>query len=337
MLPSSRVWETWWPRSVAAAPSGAHALRVRTPRPSRWASWGVLTWTWHCTRKGHRALSAGEASDSAVEDRRIFKLERFLSKAGVLSRREAAKQVRAGNVMVNKATVRDPFSKVRAGDEIRLRGVGKVVLPDWDSEPPRLVLFNKPPGVVTSLRTTQSSTDRHLRALQEALPAPYRSLLAPHIPALRPVGRLDAGSMGLLLFTDSSQLGNRLTGPGSCEKEYLVSVTPLPGARSLQRLREGIDIRDGNAKRGRTLPCAVALVRKDVNRARAILRFVLCEGRNRQIRRMCKSEGLAVEWLLRTRIGPLRLGTLALGEARDATADEQKALQTDATDVADAP
>ncbi|OLP86475.1 DNA topoisomerase 2-beta [Symbiodinium microadriaticum] len=122
---------------------------------------------------------------------------------------------------------------------------------------------------------------------------------------------------------------NQLTGPNSCDKEYLVSVAPLPTERSLQHLREGVNIRDGNTKRGMTLPCAVSLVRSDSNEARmprAVLRFAIREGRNRQIRRMCKSVGLTVEWLLRTRIGPLRLGNLAIGAARDATTEEQKAL-----------
>ncbi|CAE7816492.1 SVR1 [Symbiodinium sp. CCMP2456] len=65
---------------------------------------------------------------------------------------------------------------------------------------------------------------------------------------------------------------------------------------------------------------------KNARMPRAVLRFAIREGRNRQIRRMCKSEGLTVEWLLRTRIGPLRLGNLAIGAARDATEEEQKAL-----------
>ncbi|CAE7522128.1 Top2 [Symbiodinium sp. CCMP2592] len=278
------------------------------------------------------AWSSTAQSTKLLQDRRVFKLERFLSKAGVLSRREAARRVKAGHVTVNQATVWDPFHAVHVQfDEVEVQGFGKVVLPDWDSTAPRLVLFNKPTGVVTSLRPTKSTkaTDQHLPALQDALPGAYRELLAPHVPALRPVGRLDVASAGLLLLTDSSDMVNQLTGPNSCEKEYLVSVTPVPNDRSLRKLREGVSIRDGNAKRGMTLPCAVTLVRSDSSKARtprAVLRFAIREGRNRQIRRMCKSEGLMVEWLLRTRIGPVRLGDLAIGAARDATKKEQKAL-----------
>ncbi|OLP86478.1 hypothetical protein AK812_SmicGene32385 [Symbiodinium microadriaticum] len=137
------------------------------------------------------AQHCGKAS---AQDRRVFKLERFLSKAGVFSRREAARQVKAGHVTVNQATVWDPFHAVFQCDEIEVQGFGKVVLPDWDSTAPRLVLFNKPTGVVTSLRTKSrtKATDQHLPALQDALPKAYSELLAPHVPALRPVGPLSS-------------------------------------------------------------------------------------------------------------------------------------------------
>eukprot|EP00434_Breviolum_minutum_P040391 symbB.v1.2.035890.t1/scaffold4941.1/size32609/5 len=170
---------------------------------------------------------------------------------------------------------------------------------------------------------------------QDVLPEPFRGGLTT-VPALRPVGRLDAQSVGLLLLTDSSELGNRLTGPGSCGKariksgrikggtffsvfmkEYLLRVTPLPDEMQLARLREGVRIADG---KGKTTACTVSLVQSESSRG--VLRFVIHEGRNRQLRRMCKAVGLDVEWLMRTRIGPLSLGSLPLGDAREATVKE---------------
>ncbi|CAE8594701.1 unnamed protein product, partial [Polarella glacialis] len=200
------------------------------------------------------------------------KLERFLSKAGVLSREQARVKVREGIVKVNGRVVKDPWLLVSPGSDKVEAG-----------------------------------------------------LLAPHIPALRPVGRLDAASVGLLLLTDSSGLSARLLEPGTCEKEYLLRVSPAPGAVALSRLREGIDIRDGNSARGLTKPCQVDVV-ETAGRESAVLRFAIQEGRNRQLRRMCADVGLDVEWLMRLRIGTVRLGKLPLGQAREVTKEELASL-----------
>ena len=252
------------------------------------------------------------------------KLERFISKAGVLSRREAERKIRAGKLKVNGATVLDPFHRVNDADTVELDGFGEVSPPDWVSRPPRVVLYNKPPGVVTSLRSSRThvtSSDLHLKALQDALPEPFRSDLSA-VPALRPVGRLDAASVGLLLLTDSNQLGATLLGPESCEKEYLLRVTPLPGDSQLRRLSEGLRI---GRRTPKTRPCSVSLVRSEGGKA--ILRFIIHEGRNRQLRKMCQAVGLEVAWLMRTRIGPFTLGSLQLGGAREASAEEKGQLQ----------
>lgn len=247
------------------------------------------------------------------------KLERFLSKAGVVSRREAGRRVRSGAVSVNGAIIRDPWHPTSPSDDVHLAGYGPVTLPDWETQRPRLVLFNKPPGVVTSLRSSQrrGSSDLHLKALQDVLPEPFLGDLS-RVPALRPIGRLDAQSVGLLLLTDASRLVNSLTGPESCDKEYLLRVTPTPKDRQLKQLAEGVRIADG---KGITNPCMVSLVQADDGRG--VVRFVIHEGRNRQLRQMCKVVGLEVDWLMRTRIGPLKLGSLQLGSAREATEDEQ--------------
>ncbi|CAJ1338348.1 unnamed protein product [Effrenium voratum] len=254
---------------------------------------------------------------------RCDKLERFLSKAGVLSRREAARRVRAGQVRVNGAVVLDPFHAVNTADVVVVDGFGPVTLPDWKSRPPRVVLFNKPPGVVTSLRTASSgASDLHLKPLQDALPEPYQGQLRA-VPALRPVGRLDANSVGLLLLTDANALAAFLTSDESVDKEYLLRVVPLPSEISLDQLRAGVHINDG--KRRRTMPCSVRLVQSESEKA--VLRFVLHEGRNRQLRQMCQRIGLNVEWLMRTRVGPFVLGSLPLGAAREATDNEMKELK----------
>ncbi len=141
--------------------------------------------------------------------------------------------------------------------------------------------------------------------------------LVPSEPRVYPVGRLDADSEGLLLLTNDGDLTYRLTHPSfGVEKEYLVVVdgTPRPGA--LRRLREGVDLEDG-----RTSAARVALVAPNG------LRITIHEGRNRQVRRMCEAVGHPVRRLVRTRIGPIRVATLAPGEWRELTAAEVRALE----------
>lgn len=254
------------------------------------------------------------------------KLDRFLSKAGALSRGEARVQVKNGNITVNGLQVFDPWHIVQPGlDRVEIVGVGPVELPDWAKRPPSVVLYNKPPDVVCTLNRNDPLLNGK-DSLCTALPVPFRDRLAPHVPALRPVGRLDAPTVGLLLLTDSSQLGSRLTDPGVCLKEYLVSVEPAASAGVLEKLRSGVHISDGNFERGPTKECDVDVVRRHKDRDAAVLKFRLQEGRNRQIRKMCAAVGLRVEWLIRVRVGPLELGELGLGKAREATDEERTAL-----------
>ena len=279
-------------------------------------SFGACAWPWRCSK--HSLIVAMSTARYMGRN----KLERYLSKAGVLSRKESERKIRAGKVFVNGTVIVDPNHALDTDDQVELDGFGHVTLPDWTSNPPRVVLYNKPPGVVTSLRSPEArSNDLHLKALQDVLPEPFRSDLN-KVPALRPVGRLDAESVGLLLFTDSSYLGNSLLGQGSCKKEYLLRVSPLPSEMQLSRLREGVKL--GKTKSTKTMPCDVSLVRSESGKA--VLRFLIQEGRNRQLRRMCKAVGLEVGWLMRTRVGPFSLGSLQLGEAREATAAEKAQL-----------
>lgn len=295
-------------RAAAAAACGAAAAAGRSEVP----------------RQRRRTVPKGpSAAVGAGRD----KLDRFLSKAGVLSRQEARFAVRRGSVRLNGQRVRDPWELVHVGvDLVEVDGIGEVQLPDWQAKPPSVVLYNKPQDVVVTLRSDDPTLQGQQRPLHESLPFPWRSRMAPHVPALRPVGRLDAPSVGLLLLTDSSGLAARLTGPGGCEKEYILRVRPVPDDAALDRLRAGVDIHDGNLNRGPTLPCEVVIVQS--NSDSAVLRFLIREGRNRQLRRMCAAVSLRVDWLMRVRLGPVELGKLPLGEARDATAEEVAALMS---------
>ena len=119
--------------------------------------------------------------------------------------------------------------------------------------------------------------------------------LVPAEPRVFPVGRLDLDTEGLLLLTNDGELAHRLTHPSfGVEKEYLAWVERRPSRGVLRRLREGVELDDGP-----TAPAQAALVEPDV------VRLVIHEGRNRQVRRMCDAVGHPVRRLVRVRIGPL--------------------------------
>lgn len=132
-----------------------------------------------------------------------------------------------------------------------------------------------------------------------------------HVRGLAPAGRLDIDSQGLLVFTQDGRLARRLIGTQDVEKEYLVRVEGALGASQLQRLRHGLEL-DGRPLR----PAEVEWQNEDQ------LRFVLREGRKRQIRRMCAAVGVTVLGLKRVRIGAVRLGALPAGQWRYLRPDE---------------
>ena len=171
-------------------------------------------------------------------------------------------------------------------------------------------VLNKPVGVVSTASDPQGRP-----TVVELVDAPTR---------IYPVGRLDADSEGLLLLTNDGALAQRLTHPSfGVDKEYLVSVDGTPSRQALRTLREGVELDDG-----RTSPARVS------QPSPGMLRIVLHEGRNRQIRRMCEAVGHPVTRLVRTRIGPLTDPGLAPGASRPLTSDELHELERA---VADAP
>ena len=169
---------------------------------------------------------------------------------------------------------------------------------------PNLVYFilNKPAGVVTTADDPQGRP-----TVLDLVSAPVR---------IFPVGRLDMNSEGLLILTNDGRLTHLLTHPSSgVQKEYLVRVDGDPSPGSLRRLREGIQLDDGM-----TAPAQVVRV------SDGVLRIVIHEGRNRQVRRMCSAIGHEVTRLVRTRIGPLTDPTLSPGVSRQLSVSEVRKL-----------
>lgn len=231
------------------------------------------------------------------------RLHKFIARCGLASRRAAEQAIREGRVEVNGEVVVEMGLKVGPGDQVSFDGV--------PIAPPELkyVLLNKPKGVVTTMDDPQRR--RTVLAYLPDLGVP-----------LKPVGRLDYDTSGMLVCTNDGELAARLTHPRyALEKEYRAVVQGKPSEETLERLRKGI-VLDGR----RTAPAQVhriGTVKSDATE----LRVVIHEGRNRQIRRMLESVGHPVVDLKRVRIGPLRMAKMPPGSCRMLTKAEVRALQ----------
>jgi 23S rRNA pseudouridine2605 synthase len=231
----------------------------------------------------------------------VERLQRALARAGFGSRRACEELIIAGRVEIagRQASLGDRVDPAR--DEVRVDGRRVSVDPGL-----RYLVLHKPRGVTTTMRDPHAERD-----LQRFLPKG---------PRVFPVGRLDRETEGLLLLTNDGALAHRLAHPRhEVEKEYLAEVDGIPTKRQLGRLRRGVSLEDGLAR---------ALDARAAGRTvgRGAVRLVLGEGRKREVRRMLGEVGLPVRRLVRTRVGPVRLGRLRPGELRELSPEEVRAL-----------
>lgn len=259
-------------------------------------------------------MSGGGKIRAAVKKRPLKTLDRVLSKAGVGSRVEAARWVRAGRVRVNGRPVRDPDHWIdMERDRVRLDGQ------PLQARQRIYLLLYKPAGYLTTYRDPQGRSTVY-------------DLVADAGTFLSPVGRLDLDTSGLLLMTNDNQFAERVTNPNShVPKTYLVKASARLTDDQLQRLRDGIELSDGP-----TRPAQVVRVRDSAKYTH--VEITLTEGRNRQVRRMVEALGATVLKLVRVRIGNIRIGTLPIGKWRMLTEAEVRALvHGDKVDCQDRP
>jgi 23S rRNA pseudouridine2605 synthase len=225
------------------------------------------------------------------------RLQKVLARLGVGSRRVCEDLIADGRVTVNGRVAQLGARVDVTADLVEVDGAPVGIRPDLV-----YLLLNKPTGVVTTADDPQGR--------------PTGIELVPAEPRVFPVGRLDRETEGLLLLTNDGELAHRLTHPSfGVEKEYLAQVEGQPSRAAVRRLREGVELEDGI-----TSPARVSTTEPDV------LRIVIHEGRNRQVRRMCEAVGHPVRRLVRVRIGPLADRALAPGRWRALTLEEVRAL-----------
>ncbi len=237
------------------------------------------------------------------------RVNRWLAQSGVCSRREAEGLIARGLVFIDGEQVEDVGRKIAAGQTLVLTDAAQDQL-----GAALTVVLNKPVGIVSS--QPEGAQVPAVRLLTRAALAGTSPIIPGRDTRLAPLGRLDMDSHGLLLLSDDGVLAKAVIGPQSLlEKEYLVRVTGEIDNAVLGLLRHGLELDGRQLRRAR-------VDRMEHSR----LRFVLTEGRNRQIRRMCDLVGLEVTDLQRVRIGPVQLGVLAPGRWRVLTYDERAAL-----------
>ncbi len=231
-----------------------------------------------------------KAQAAAPEGERIAKV---LSRAGIASRREAERLIELGEVKVNGKVITSPALNVTSADKISVRGE-----PVGAPEPPRLWLYYKPEGLVTS-----ASDEKGRDTVFDHLPE--------DLPRVMSVGRLDLNSEGLLLLTNDGELKRRLELPSTgWLRKYRVRVKGNPTEPEIEPLRKGITV-DGERFQGME-------VKIDRHQgANAWLTIGLREGRNREIRRAMTHIGLTVNRLIRVSYGPFRLNELKPGEVEE--------------------
>ena len=242
------------------------------------------------------------------------RLQNILAHAGVASRRKAAEIISEGRVTVDGIVVREPGQKFGEGVVVKVDG-RKVEA----AEAKRTIVLYKPVGVLSSM--SDPFGGRTVADIVYAANGQDARSPRGQTPSERlvPVGRLDKDSEGLLLMSNDGELVNRLTHPRyEHRKTYLVKVAGRWSAEKLATLRSPLTLDDGYTIR----PVPVEVVREESPTVRT-LKFVLGEGRKRQIRKMCSAAHLVVLELKRVAVGKFALPSeLKPGEWRDLAADE---------------
>ncbi len=228
-----------------------------------------------------------------------------MAHAGVCSRRKAERYIREGRVSVDGQVVTELGTTVDPKkNKVFFDGKPVVLSDDY-----AYFMLNKPPGFLTTL------SDPFGRPT-------IKDLIKDIERRVYPVGRLDKDSQGLLLLTNDGELSYRLLHPRfKVPKKYIVTVAGHPSAKVISKLEQGVKIGEGKV----TQPCKIRPLGR--RKREAVFEVILNEGRKRQIRYMFRAVGFKVTKLIRTEMGPLKLGDLPMGKWRRLDKSEVDALK----------
>ncbi len=235
-------------------------------------------------------------------DKKI-RLQKYMAQCGIASRRHSEELILAGRVKVNGKTVTQMGFRVSEQDRVEVDG--KLIKKE---EKLVYIMLNKPSGYVSTVSDPEGR-----KTVLDLIDGVKERIF--------PVGRLDYDTTGLLILTNDGDFAFENTHPGhEIKKTYIAEVQGMPSDKALEALRNGV-VLDGR----KTAPAGVEVV--DINSYRTVLKIIIHEGRNRQVRRMCEAVGHPVLKLKRTAVGKLALGDLKPGEWRYLSSKEVKLIR----------
>lgn len=235
-----------------------------------------------------------------------IRLQKIISDSGYCSRRKAEELIEKKQVKVNGHTASigdkaDPETDIISvsGEKLSAKAVTR-----------RYIKLYKPRGYLTSM--DDSHSDKLITDLLKGIPQ-----------RVYPIGRLDKNSEGIILLTNDGGFANDIMHPRKhIAKIYRVTIPSKVNEEQIARMTVGTEIEEGIT----TQPCTINVLVEE--QTRTVLEFIITEGKNRQIRKMCAAVGLEVSRLKRTSIGGVKLGMMKPGEYRDLTAEEMRMLRT---------
>ena len=249
-------------------------------------------------RQRRREVVVHMTADSADDGNQPVRLSKLMSQQGLCSRREADRFIERGWVYVDGEQITTLGTKVNPDQRITLHRNAKQTQQEQVT-----VLINKPMGYVSGL--PEKGYESAVMLINSAN-RQHPDEKTPNRKGLAPAGRLDIGSMGLIVFTQDGRIAKQLVAPNNqIEKEYLVWVRGDITPEKLAQLRHGLHLDDKPLK-----PATIEHLKGSQ------LKFILTEGRKRQIRRMCELVDLQVSRFVRVRIGNIKLGRLESGKWR---------------------
>lgn len=222
------------------------------------------------------------------------RLNKYIASCGICSRRKADELILNGKVTINNKIIKELGTQITLDDVIKVDG--KIITKE---EKKVYIMLNKPRGYVT---TSHDQFNR--KSVLDLINEDVR---------VYPIGRLDMYTEGLLLLTNDGEFSNKIMHPrNKIEKTYIVTTDTKVSIEQIEKLRNGVDIGSYITK-----PAKVKLIKNNT------LEIIICEGKNRQVRKMCEAVGINLLNLRRVKIGNIKLGNLQSGKYRYLT-DEEK-------------